>query len=307
MAARPEHIAAVRRFNRFYTRQIGLLDEHLNGSPFSYPEARILYELAHQKDASSTDLVTNLGMDPGYVSRLVTRLDRRGLVTRRRSAADGRLVQLNLSERGRLQFGELDAASQRDVGRLLGRVRGDGPDRIIGAMRTIEELLGLRGVARPPVRLRRPRPGDLGWVVERNGAVYAQEYKWGLKAEALFARIVADFQQNLDPERERCWIAESLGRRVGCVLLAKKTETVAQLRMLLVEPGARGFGLGRRLVDECTQFAREAGYRKIVLWTNRVLSAARHIYESAGYRFVKEERHHDLDTDPIFEVWELKL
>ena len=308
MAVRNEQIAAVRRFNRFYTRQIGLLDEHLNGSPFSYPEARIMYELAQNKDASASDLVASLGMDAGFVSRVLVRLVRRGLISRRRSESDGRVSQLNLTARGQADFAALNAASQRDMSRMLGRIKGDGPDRLIGAMRTIEDLLGFRGArAHPPIRLRRPRPGDLGWVVERNAAAYAKEYGWGLQAEALFARIVADYQQNHDPERERCWIAERWGDRVGCVFLVKKTDTVAQLRMLLVEPGARGSGLGRRLVDQCTQFAREAGYRKIVLWTNRVLSAARHIYESAGYRFVKEERHDELDTDPIFEVWELKL
>jgi len=308
MTVRSEQIAAVRRFNRFYTRQIGLLDEHLNGSPFSYPEARIMYELAHTKDASATDLVTSLEMDAGFVSRILVRLERRGLVNRRRAAADRRVSQLSLTTRGQAEFAELNAASQRDMSRMLGRVKGDGPDRLIGAMRTIEDLLGFRGVrTRPPIRLRRPRPGDLGWVVERNGAVYANEFGWGLEAEALFARIVSDYQQKHDPERERCWIAERMGERVGCVFLVKKTDTIAQLRMLLVEPGARGSGLGRRLVDECTQFARESGYRKVVLWTNRVLSAARHIYETAGYRFVKEERHDELGTDPIFEVWELKL
>ncbi|HWH03818.1 MAG TPA: bifunctional helix-turn-helix transcriptional regulator/GNAT family N-acetyltransferase [Gemmatimonadales bacterium] len=307
MAVRNEQIAAVRRFNRFYTRQIGLLDEHLNGSPFSYPEARIMYELAHSKDASASDLVMGLGMDAGFVSRILVRLERRGLISRRRSESDGRVSQLNLTTRGQTEFAALNAASQRDMSRMLGRIKGDGPDRLIGAMRAIEDLLGFRGARIMPVRLRRPRPGDLGWVVERNGAVYAKEYGWGLQAEALFARIVSDYQQQHDPERERCWIAERNGERVGCVFLVKKTDTVAQLRMLLVEPGARGSGLGRRLVDECTQFAREAGYRKIVLWTNRVLSAARHIYESAGYRFVREERHDELDTDPIFEVWELKL
>lgn len=301
-----EQIAAVRQFNRFYARQIGLLDEHLNGSPFSYAEARILYELAHRENASATDLVLGLGMDPGYVSRVIARLGRGGLVARHRSEGDGRRVHLNLTARGRASFATLNSAAQRDVGRLLGRVKGNGPERLIGAMRTIEDLLGLRGQA-PAVRLRRPRPGDLGWVVERNGAVYAHEYGWGLKAEALFARIVSDFQNGYDPDRERCWIAEQAGERVGCVFLVRKTDRVAQLRMLLVEPQARGTGLGKRLVEECTRFARRAGYRKIVLWTNRVLSAARHIYQTAGYRFVKTERHDDLDTDPVFEVWELQL
>lgn len=307
MAVRNEQIAAVRRFNRFYTRQIGLLDEHLNGSPFSYAEARILYELAHSEDASATDLIMTLAMDPGYVSRILARLGRMGLVTRRRSEADGRLFRLNLSARGRAEFANLNAASQRDVGRMLGRVRGDGSDRLVGAMQTIERVLGFAGATKPRVRLRHPRPGDLGWVVERNAAAYAKEYGWGLRAEALFARIVSDFQTNHDPERERCWIAETPAERVGCVFLVKKTGTVAQLRMLLVEPGARGTGLGRRLVDECTHFARGAGYRKIVLWTNRVLVAARRLYRSAGYRFVRTERHDDLDTDPVFEVWELAL
>ena len=302
-------IAAVRRFNRFYTRRIGVLEEHLASSPFSLAEARVLYELAHRPGATATALGTGLGLDAGYLSRILAGFMRRGLVARRRSRVDARQAHLSLTASGRAAFAKLDAASQRDVGALLARLPPVAQTRLVGAMRRVEGLLADRAAAphEAPCVLRDPRPGDLGWVVERHGALYAQEYGWGVRFEALVAGIAARFVEHEDRTRERCWIAERDGERVGCVFLVKKSATVAQLRLLLVEPAARGLGLGRRLVDECTRFARRAGYRKVVLWTNSVLDAARHIYAAAGYRLVKRERHRDLGTDPVFEVWELEL
>ena len=309
---RPRHgldrrVAAVRRFNRFYTRQIGVLEEHLARSPYSLTEARVLYEVAQRPDTTASAVKADLGLDAGYLSRILAAFTRRGLLARRRSSADARQAHLALTARGRAAFGRLDAASQRDVGGMVGRLPAAAQARLVAAMRTIEELLSPTQGRSAPAVLRGHLPGDLGWVVERHGALYAAEYGWGVRFEALVAEIVARFAKHEDPKRERCWIAEREGERVGCVFLVRKAATVAQLRLLLVEPSARGLGLGRGLVDECTRFARRAGYRKIVLWTNRVLDAARHIYQAAGYRRVRTERHDDLGTDPTFEVWELKL
>ncbi len=300
-------VAAVRRFNRFYTRQIGVLEEHLARSPYSLTEARVLYEVAHRPDTTASAVGADLGLDPGYLSRILAAFTRRGLLARRRSRADARQAHLALTARGRVAFGRLDADSQRDVGRMVGRLTAAAQARLVAAMRTIEELLSATQGRSAPAVLRGYHPGDLGWVVERHGALYAAEYGWGVRFEALVAEIVARFAKHEDPKRERCWIAEREGERVGCVFLVRKAATVAQLRLLLVEPSARGLGLGRGLVDECTRFARRAGYRKIVLWTNGVLEAARHIYQAAGYRRVRTERHDDLGTDPTFEVWEVKL
>jgi len=304
---RSGRIAAVRRFNRFYTRQIGVLEEHLNRSPFSLAEARVLYEVAHHGGITASVLGASLGLDAGYLSRIVAGLVRRSLVGGRRSTADARRTHLALTARGRAAYARLDAAAQRDVGAMLARRPGPSQARLVAAMRAVEEMLTDRPAPAPTYVLRNYRPGDLGWVVERHGELYATEYGWGARFEALVAQIVARFVQRQDRARERCWIAERDGERVGCVFLVKKTASAAQLRLLLVEPAARGLGLGRRLVDECTRFARRAGYRKIVLWTNSVLDAARHIYQTAGYRLVKKERHDDLGTDPTFEIWELKL
>lgn len=307
MAARARRIAAVRRFNRFYTRQIGLLEEHFSGGPFSLAAGRVLYEIAHHPETTATTVVDALGIDSGYLSRILTDLMRRGFVRRRRSDTDARRSHLNLTARGRAAFTQLNATSQRAMGRLLARVPASGQDGLIGAMRTIEVALADRTPRPAPLTLRDPRPGDLGWVVERHGALYAEEHHWSSKVEGLAAEVVASFVAHADPQHERGWIAERGGARVGCVFLMKKTATVAQLRLLIVEPATRGLGLGRRLVDACTQFARRAGYRKIVLWTNRALDAARHIYQAAGYRLVGTERHKDFGADPVFEIWELKL
>ena len=303
---RGTRIAAVRRFNRFYTRQIGVLEERFNRSPFSLAEARVLYEIAHRSAPTASELVAALGLDAGYLSRMVAGFVRRRLVVRRRSRSDARRAHLALTARGRVAFGRVDAVSQRDVGAMLARLPEDGQERVTSAMRSIEALLAERPPAPAPWRLRGWRPGDLGWVVERHGAVYAAEYGWGSRIEALAADIVAGFIQRGDP-RERCWIAERDGERGGCVMLVRKSDAVAQLRLLLVEPAARGQGLGRRLVDECTRFARRAGYRRSVLWTNGALDAARHIYKAAGYRLVRTDRHDDFGPDPHFEVWRLDL
>jgi DNA-binding MarR family transcriptional regulator/GNAT superfamily N-acetyltransferase len=307
VGAPERRVALVRRFNRFYTRQIGVLEEHLNRSPFSLAEARVLYEVAQRRDITATELAAGLGLDAGYLSRILAGFERRGLVARRRARADARRSHLALTARGRGAFTRLDAASRRDVGAMLGRLPVPAQARLVSAMRTVEALLGGRPAAGRPYVLRDVRPGDLGWVVERHGVLYATEYGWGVRFEALVAEIAARFVRRRDPARERCWIAERDGERVGCVFLVRKSASVAQLRLLLVEPAARGLGLGRRLVDECTRFARRAGYGKIVLWTNSVLETARHIYRTAGYRLVRKERHEDLGTDPAFEIWELKL
>jgi DNA-binding MarR family transcriptional regulator/GNAT superfamily N-acetyltransferase len=301
-------VAAMRRFNRFYTRQIGVLQEGLLGSPFSLTEVRVLYELAHRENPTATDLARALGLDAGYLSRILRGFQRRGLIAKTPSRADGRETLLSLTKKGHRTFAPLDARSSAEIGAILRRLSPDGETRLVEAMRTIEGLLGgVEPEHQTPFLLRPHQPGDMGWVVHRHGVLYAQEYGWDERFEALVADIVATFIRNFDPKRERCWIAERDGEIVGSVFLVKQSKTVAKLRLLLVEPKARGLGLGRRLVSECKRFARQTGYRKIVLWTNSVLRAARRIYEEAGYRLVHEERHHSFGHDLIGETWELDL
>jgi DNA-binding MarR family transcriptional regulator/GNAT superfamily N-acetyltransferase len=300
-------VATVRRFNRFYTRQIGLLQEHLLESPFSLTEARVLFELAHREQTTATDLGSALGLDAGYLSRILHGFHQRGLIEKQPSPTDARQTLLCTTERGREAFATIDTASGREVAALLGSLSEDAQSRLLTAMQSIEFLLGARPEPQVPYVLRPPRAGDMGWVVQRHGAVYAQEYGWDESFEALIAEIVAQFIRKLDPKRERCWIAEREAENVGCVFLVRKSATVGQLRLLLVDPRARGLGIGARLVDECTRFARQAGYRKIVLWTNSVLHAARRIYEAAGYRLVRENAHHSFGKDLVGQTWELKL
>ncbi len=301
-------VTAMRRFNRFYTRQIGVLQEGLLGSPFSLTEVRVLYELAHREKPTATDLAKALGLDAGYLSRILRGFQRRGLIEKTPSQADGRETLLSLTKKGQRTFAPLDARSSAEIRALVGRLSPDGQTRLVEAMRTIESLLGGADPEhQTPFLLRPHQPGDMGWVVHRHGVLYAQEYGWDERFEALVAEIVARFIQNFDPKRERCWIAERDGEIVGSVFLVKQSNTVAKLRLLLVEPKARGLGLGGRLVSECGRFARQAGYRKIVLWTNSVLRAARHIYEAAGYRLTHEERHHSFGHDLVGETWELDL
>ncbi len=304
-----QRVEAVRRFNRFYTKQIGVLQEHLLRSPYSLTEARVLYELAHheQATATATDLGAALGLDAGYLSRILSSFQKQGLLERKTSETDGRRSLLRLTPRGRNAFGKIDAASHNDVGAMLRNLPPDAQSRLVAAMHTIEALLGAPPDQRARYFLRPHRAGDMGWVVQRHGVLYAQEYGWDEQFEALVAEIVAKFMRQHDPKRERCWIAEQDGENIGSVFLVKKSEGVAQLRLLLVEPQARGVGIGTRLVNECGRFARQAGYRKITLWTNSVLHAARKIYEKAGYRLVLEEPHHSFGADLIGQTWELEL
>ncbi|PYQ15323.1 MAG: MarR family transcriptional regulator [Acidobacteria bacterium] len=307
--APPARVDVMRRFNRFYTRQIGLLQEGLLRSPFSLTEARVLYEIAHRAAPTASTLGRELGLDGGYLSRILRGFRRGGLVDRRPSPDDGRQGLLSLTRRGRAAFASLDERSRDEVGTMLGRLPASAQRRLIDAMGAIEELLGAPRPAGPasPYLLRSHQPGDMGWVVHRHGVLYAQEYGWDERFEALVAEIVARFVKKLDPKRERCWMAEMDGEVVGSVFLVKQSRTVARLRLMLVEPRARGMGIGTRLVGECVRFARQAGYGKITLWTNSVLRAARHIYQQAGFRLVHEEKHHSFGHDLVGETWDLKL
>jgi DNA-binding MarR family transcriptional regulator/GNAT superfamily N-acetyltransferase len=307
--ARPAdpRVAVVRRFNRFYTRRIGALRAGLLDSPFPLAEARLLYELAHREQPTAAALARDLGLDAGYLSRMLRGLERKRLITRERSLSDARQSLLGLTAAGRRAAATLDARSSTEVRAMLGRLSDAGQRHLVAAMGEVERLLGATPEPKAPYLLRPHRPGDMGWVVHRHGALYAQEYGWDERFEALVAKIVAKFIDDFDPKRERCWIAERDGEIVGSVFLVAKAPTVAQLRMLYVEPAARGLGIGKRLVDECERFAREKGYRKIVLWTNSILHAARHIYEAAGYRLVAEEPHDSFGHRLVGQTWELKL
>jgi DNA-binding MarR family transcriptional regulator/N-acetylglutamate synthase-like GNAT family acetyltransferase len=302
-----QRVAAVRRFNRLYTRKIGVLQERAYRSPFSLAAVRVLYELAHRTKPTATELGRELGLDPGYLSRLLRGFEKRGLVVRTRSERDARQRHLTLTAHGRKVFAPLDGRSHDEVATLLHALPSAEQARLVEAMGTIERLLGPRPEAPGPYLIRPPQPGDLGWVVHRHGVLYAQEYGYDERFEALVAEIVAQFVQHLAPKRERCWIAEREGEMVGCVFLVQHSTTVAQLRLLLVEPQARGLGIGRRLVSECVRFAGQAGYRKITLWTQSELRAARRLYEAAGFSLVKRERHQSFGRDLVAETWELGL
>jgi DNA-binding MarR family transcriptional regulator/GNAT superfamily N-acetyltransferase len=300
-------VGEVRRFNRFWTRRIGVLREGYLESPFSLTEVRVLYELAHCEEATASELGKELGLDTGYLSRILRAFEERSMISRKPSETDGRRSLLRLTKGGQETFAPLDARSREDVGAMLGGLSAAEQDRLVGAMRTIEELLGVRPEPKVPYLLRPHEAGDMGWVVHRHGVLYAMEYGWDESFEALVARIVADFIDDYDPAKERCWIAERDGEMVGCVFVVKESDTVAKLRLLLVEPEARGLGLGTRLVEECVRFARSRGYKKLTLWTNSVLDAARRIYEEQGFEIVEEEEHHSFGKDLIGQNWELKL
>ena len=295
-----ERAEAVRRFNRFYTRQIGVLHEHLLGSEFSLTEVRVLYELAHRDGLTASDLCRELGLNAGYVSRIIAGFEKSGLVSKTRSAADARVAQLRLTDEGRGAFRPLNDASRREVGAMLERLAAPAQHQLIDAMAQIEALLGAR---EPSYILRDPRPGEMGWIVHRQSVLYAQEYGWNAEYEALVAEIVAKFIREFDPKWERCWVAEQYGKPVGSVFVVRQDELTAKLRLLYVEPSARGLGIGRRLVDECLRFARLAGYKKMVLWTNSVLVDARKIYEKAGFQLMEEAPHHSFGKDLMGQVW----
>ena len=302
-------IAAVRRFNRFYTRQIGLLRKSFLDSDLSLTEARVLYEIGHSERQTATDIARKLDLDAGYLSRMLRAFEKRGLIARVRSTADARRSDLAPTARGRKAFESLDRRSQRDAGRMLASLSDADQTHLVAAMRGIEDLLGAEPDAAPAPTyvLRQARPGDFGWMVARHAVLYAQDYGWVEPFEGLCAQIVADFINEHDAKRERCWIAEVNGENAGCVMLVKDSKDVARLRLLLVEPKARGLGIGVRLVDECIGFARKARYRKITLWTHSVLIAARKIYERAGFKLVATEKHNSWGKPVVGETWDLEL
>jgi len=300
-------IATIRRFNRFYTRKIGVLNDGLLDSPFSLTEGRVLDELAHRPGLTATELGRELGLDAGYLSRLLARFVRRRLLARHRSSQDARRAHLRLTAAGRRTFVRLDRRSSGQIAGMVRHLAAPDQTRLAALLDGVRHLVAGPDERTGPVVLRAPGPGDLGWVVQRHGALYAAEYHWDETFEALVARIVADFVDHRDPRRERAWIAEADGHPVGCVFLVRESATVAKLRLLLVEPSARGRGVGHQLVAACIAFARKAGYRKLTLWTNSVLTAARRIYEQAGFRLVKAEPHHRFGHDLIGQHWELDL
>jgi len=302
-----EQVERVRSFNRFYTRQIGLLNEGLLDSSFSLTEARVLYELAHRDPVTAADLGRDLGLDAGYLSRLLKRFDAKGLLQRSLSKADKRQFLLTLTEKGFAAFAPLNQASASQVAAMLAELAPGERERLVQAMATVEHLVGAGPSPDPSYSLRPHRIGDIGWIAHRQGLLYAQEYGWDETFEALVAEIAAAFVKNFDPRWERCWIAERDGEILGSVFLVRSSDEVAKLRLLYVEPSARGLGLGRRLVDECIGFARAKGYRTLTLWTNDVLVAACRIYKAAGFELVKEEAHHSFGKDLVGQTWDLAL
>ena len=300
-------ITAFRAFTRFYTRKLGVLDQHLLKSPFSLSEARVLYELAHQDEPIAKDIGSALGLDPGYLSRMVQRFEDDGLISRKPLEQDRRHVRLSLTAKGRQAFAKIDRASHDEVGTMLHSLSADDRGRLTGAMAAIERLLEPGERNEPPFILRSHRIGDIGWVISSQARAYAEDYGWDISYEALVAEICAQFIRNFEPSREHCWIAEIDGEPVGSIFLMKASDEIAKLRLLLVEKKARGLGVGRALTEECVRFAAEKGYRKMTLWTQSILLAARGIYARAGFRRVAEEPHHSFGADLIGETWELEL
>ena len=303
----PNRVEPVRHFNRFYTRQIGILQERLSRSPFSLTEARVLYELAHRDRPTAAELVKELGLDAGYLSRILREFRKRRLIKKEASGSDARQSLLLLTKQGSEAFRTLSARASAEIITLLQDLSEVEQNRLIEAMQTIEELLGGKRAEKTSYLLRTHQPGDMGWIVYRHGVLYALEYGWDEEFEALVAEIVVEFIKRYDPKKDRCWIAEQDGEIVGSVFLVSQSKRAAKLRLLLVEPKARGQGIDGRLVNECLRFARQVGYRKVTLWTNNVLQAARHLYQSAGFRLVHQEPHHSFGRDLIAETWELKL
>lgn len=307
MSQSGDQVQAVRAFNRFYTRKLGLIVPKLLHSPFTLQEARIIYEIAHRPTCTATDLTRDLGLDPGFLSRTLQALQRRQIVTRKPSKNDGRVNELSLTAKGRAASAELERRSREEVGSLLASLEDGQRAAVVQAMKTIERALE-RPTEKPAAfLLRSHRPGDIGWVISSQAKAYAEEYGWDISYEALVAEICAQFIKNYDPSREHCWIAEAGGEPVGSIFLVKGSYDVAKLRLLLVEKKARGLGVGRALVEQCVRAAREKGYKEMTLWTQSILVAARGIYQAAGFRPVKEEPHHSFGVDLVGETWELKL
>ena len=300
-------IAAVRGFSRFYTRKLGIIEPKLLDSPWTLQEARIIYEIAQHQSCTATDLAGALGLDAGFLSRTLQTLQRRQIVARKPSKTDRRVNELTLTAKGRAAFAELDTRSRRAVAALLDGLEEGRRAAVVHAMSTIEQTLEPPPQQPAGFLLRSHRPGDIGWVVSRHGALYAREYGWDISFEAKVAEIAAQFIKSYDASREHCWIAEVGGEPVGSIFLVKASDEVAKLRLLLVEEKARGLGVGRALTEQCIRFAREAGYASITLWTQSILVAARGIYQRAGFRRVAEEKHHSFGVDLVGETWELRL
>jgi DNA-binding MarR family transcriptional regulator/predicted GNAT family acetyltransferase len=304
-SALDRRIQAVRAFNRFYTRRIGVVREGYLRSRFSLTEARVLYELAQTSGLTATQIGAALDLDAGYLSRMLRRFEQDGLLTRGASETDKRRNILALTEAGRAAFAPLDQRSRQEIGAMLSALPEPAQEAVVGGMRTIARLLS--DCLTSDWIARHPAPGDIGWVIERHGALYAEEYGFNHKFEALVAQVAGGFLNEHDPARERGWIAECDGARVGSVFLMRKTDDIGKLRLLLVEPSARGLGIGKRLVEDCIAFARQAGYRRMTLWTNDILLAARGIYRAAGFRLVSSEPHSDFGPPMVGEEWELEL
>ena len=299
-----EQVEQVRAFNRDYTRRIGVLSQGLHGSPWSLTQVRVMYEIAHRPAITAWELAADLGLDRGYLSRILKQFEARRLLGRAASEGDARRLHLRLTAAGVRVLAPLERRAQQDVRALLNAVDPPRRTALLQAMSTIREAFA---PAADAVVLRAHRPGDMGWVVERHGTLYFEEYGWNTEFEALVAGITAEFIRKFDPARERCWIAESRGRRVGCIFLVAGDAATARLRLLLVEPDARGLGLGGRLVSECIKFARTAGYERVVLWTQANLTAARRLYEQAGFRCSGREPHRGFGQTLTAETWELEL
>lgn len=301
-----QRVQAVRQFSRFYTRQLGVLNEKLLGSKYSLTEVRVLFELAQRESCRAKDIGQDLGLDAGYLSRIVNRFVRTRLVTRERSEVDARNMLLRLTTKGRAVFTSLDRQSSQQVAEMLTALPEAKQKKLVNALHQAEEAFAAEKTEELVV-LRPHRPGDIGWVIHRHGALYAEEYGWDESFEALVAEVAAQFIKNFDPTRERCWIAELDGEAVGSIFLVKYTEEIAKLRLLLVEPLARGFGVGRKLIRECIDFARQSGYKKVTLWTQSCLLAARNLYREAGFKLVKEDSQSAFGADLVSEIWELEL
>jgi DNA-binding MarR family transcriptional regulator/GNAT superfamily N-acetyltransferase len=300
-------IAAVRRFNRFYTQKLGVLSEGFLNTPFSLTEARVLHVLAHRDGATATWLGRELDLDTGYLSRILRDFERQGLILRSQSSQDGRQTLISLTSDGRDAFEPVDRASHAEVGNLLAALSESDQERLVAAMRVIAGMLGEETEAAPAFILRSHRPGDMGWIASRHGVLYSEEYGLSEKMEAYVAEVVAKFLREFDPAREHCWIAEQDGAPIGSVFIVKESDTLAKLRLLIVEPKARGLGVGRRLVEECVRFARQAGYSEITLWTHSILTAARRIYDSVGFHIVETETHDEFGPELVGETWHLRL
>ncbi|HKE96679.1 MAG TPA: helix-turn-helix domain-containing GNAT family N-acetyltransferase [Povalibacter sp.] len=302
-----QRIRSVREFNRFYTQRIGVLGAGHLDSEYTLTEVRVLYEIAHRERPLATDLVRDLALDAGYLSRILATFSRRGWLKRERSSNDGRKSFLHLTPKGKAAFQSLDGRARDEIGSLLAPLSSEKQVKLQGHLQNVQTLLGMAQDEKQELTLREHRAGDMGWIVHKHGALYAQEYGWNTDFEALVAEICAKFLRDYDPSGERCWIAERDGVPVGCIMLVRHSRTVAKLRLLLVDPSQRGMGVGGKLVEECLAFARAAGYRKVTLWTQSNLNAARRIYEAHGFKRVASEPHESFGAKLVAETWELSL